>query len=149
MGRKDIAGDLREIADDIATTVPSYGWGCMLEELAYRIDSEMVELPQDADGNLCHVGDKRMVDGWGNMTISRIFLNGVGDWTAELIDSSDRVWGMLAVWKLHRPNHRTVSEIADEIEHVGSTMEKVGGARCPSSRDLLRWAEDLKKAVQI
>lgn len=102
-----ISDEMREWCDKIDPKREGF-WN--LRELADRIDSEMVELPKDADGVPIHVGDTV----WGcrsgmKMTISELRMTANG-WSI----STSRGYLTDAAVTHERPD--SLERIADELE---------------------------------
>lgn len=99
--------------------------------IADRIDSEMVELPKDADGRPIHVGDTVYGCRSGmKMTISELRMTANG-WSI----STSR--GYLTDAELTHTRHDSFERIADELEAWCDGTD-VDGDACGKPRDLAK-----------
>lgn len=76
---------------------------------ADRIDSEMVELPRDADGETIHIGDV-LTDGKYTFTAYELAVYGDGSWSIRNEDGS--AWYACDVTHRHEP---TVEDVLREM----------------------------------
>lgn len=103
----EISDELREYCKGLYKGGPNY---MTLMAIADRIDSEMVELPKDADGKPIHVGDTVYGCRSGmKMTISELRMTATG-WSI----STSR--GYLTDAELTHTRPDSLESIADELE---------------------------------
>ena len=125
---KPISDELRKVADEY-DVLPLYG-------LADRIDSEMIELPKDADGVPIRVGETvydcksgrqsqvfglTLVDGWGISTNNGLSIDTSGV-THERPDSWDRIVKDLNVWA---EKHRDEKDLFDQAFNLAFRIRKL------------------------
>lgn len=87
-----------------------------LDDLADRIDSEMVELPKDRDGVPIHVGDTvYSEDGMSYEVVSFSFGRWPGGVTVHAVDGFSQ-WRDLIPERLTHTRHDSWERIADELD---------------------------------
>ena len=131
----DISDELRKVADEY-DVLPLY-------KLADRIDSEMVELPKDADGVPIHVGDTvwgcisgmqmavhelRLTDRW-TISTDTGFIPKASAVTHVRPDSWERIADELEEWREDNRvngNSEIFDRAADFSERIRKLAEKEG-----------------------
>ena len=124
---------MSEISDEIRKITERYrDWWIKpykeLNDLADRIDAEMVELPRDADGKPIHVGETVYnLDGYKHMAVS-----------LRLYGEEDPTWmvsmGMDACVNPSRITH----ERPDSLERIADEIEKADVDGCTDWADRIR-----------
>lgn len=97
-----------------------------LDDLADRIDSEMVELPKDRDGVPIHVGDTvYSEDGMSYEVVSFSFGRWPGGVTVHAVDGFSQ-WRDLIPERLTHTRHDSWERIADELDEQAGSLTKDG-----------------------
>ena len=131
----DEKGKAMSISDDIrewCNLPQAYSIPCdELRELADRIDSEMVELPKDADGEVIHVGDT-LHDRVNDMDLQVEALRFDGQWEIRTV-----LGYVMPRWHVHeRPD--SFERIADEIEKLSTNHRGISGPTLAELADRIR-----------
>lgn len=114
------------------------------DELADRIDAEMVELPRDRDGVPIHVGDTVYgEDGMAYEVVSISFGRWPGGVTVHAVDGFSK-WRDLIPGKMAHISQDSWERIADELEAWCDGAD-VDGDACDKPREL---ADRIRKLAE-
>lgn len=115
-----------------------------LRYLADRIDSEMVELPKDADGVPIHVGDTVYDE---NGMACEVVSIGFGRWsggvTVHAVDGFSQWRDLIPKWLTHT-RHDSWERIADELDEMVDAADSADD-RCEKLADL---AERIRRLAE-
>jgi hypothetical protein len=142
-----ISDELRKKAHELGGYVETLVTAKELDDIADRIDREMVELPRDRDGEIIRIGDT-IYDEWGHArTVRGTVLNDKG-WVVIVSLCEDQKSRSITQW-LHptdfthtRPD--SWERIADELEAWCDGAD-VDGDACEKPRDL---ADRIRKLAE-
>ena len=115
-----ISDEIRKWCDTSKDSIIDFDDGNKLLDLADRIDSEMVELPKDADGEYIHIGDvMEWCDSGETLTVE-----GIGSDVLFYIDGENAEWTAARNKRHHHAP--TVEDVLREF------AEKVIDSQIPS-----------------